>query len=356
MLIYVDKKKEKRRKIKLFCTISFIIIFIGLNIFSYYNYLNHGKATLTDYQKIKYQNNWYDKTSPIHLFTNKDNNAINIILIPTAINRETALTLANTFANLPPHYYNLTFLTAMDDENFIRQIATFTLPQHNEGHPTAEIIITTDYLSIEELIKNNRLYPKTCNYAKAKHFQNESLNNLLDNRYPPMPEPQNKIEKEQQTLNTFASENKKELFELIFQNISPKFSKQSTFLKNVRLCLQRDDIIICQMQPNTSLLLGIKKTLKRFPKNIKPQKLLLLSSNEKINTTDLQYLKSDEGIYLYFRQRQMFLLPQQISALTNKKEPLAILKERAGLNPEYTSPQMELYKFNTTEVNLDEEI
>lgn len=356
MLIYVDKKKERRRKIKIFCIILFTLIFISLNVSYYYKERNHGEENLSSYQKITYQNAWYDKSSPIYIFNNKDDQATTVIITPAKITREVALTLANAFLKLPPQNYKLTITDEIKDAAFLQQIFENTAAQNATNTLSADIILTSDYSKIETLIHNLKLYPKMVDYTKSQKLSNKTLNDLLDKQYPPLYKPQTKIEKEQKALNEFAKENQKELFDLIINNIQPRFSKQSTFLKNTRLCLQNKDFIQCQMQTDTSLLLNIKNALQTFPKNIQPQKLLLLSSNERINPTDVKDLKDNEGLYFSFDQRKAYLLPHEISALTIEKEPLYILKEKAGFNPEYTSPLMELYKFNVTEVNLDEEI
>lgn len=356
MLIYVDKKKERQRKIKIFCIISFIIIFISLNIFSFRNYLHHTGDALINYQQIKHQNNWYDKTSPIYVFSSKKNSSTSIIIIPSTINREDALTLGNTFNTLPKQNYFLQITDNIKDQTFLRQIAEITLPKTAPDQNTAELIITNDITEIQDKIDNFKLYPKAYSYTKAIKLQNTELTNLLNKYYPPQPKPQTQIEKEQKALATFVEENKKDLIDFILKDISPKFSKQSIFLESTRLCLQGYGTTICQMQSETSLLLNIKNALERFPENIKPQKLILLSSNEKIHPDDIQNLETDEGLYFHFNRRTAFLLPDELSVLTIEKEPLYILKEKAGFNPEYTSPQMELYKFKITEVNLDEEI
>jgi len=346
MLIYVDKKKEKQRKIKIFCLILFAIIFVCLNILSYHSRRHHEQTNLSSYHKITHQNPWYNNTLPIHSFSNKKTSNINIIILPQTINKEMALTLANNFMQLPQQNYILTITDEVNNSDFLRQLFEITKPTFSSEEPIFEIILTSDFTRVQEAIKNLKLYPKTLNYGKiSKNPIPEVLNNLLNNYYQPQIEAKTDIEKEQKALAEFAEENK---------DTSPQFSKQATFLKNARLCLQTKETINCQTRPETSLLLNIKKALHAFPRNIKPQALLLWTSNEKINPSELQHLNNDEGLYFRFNQREIYLLPQELNSLTIEKEPLAILKEKIGLNPEYTSPQMELYRFKITEVILDE--
>ena len=357
MLIYVDKKKEKQRKIKIFCLVLFAIIFVCLNILSYHKQRHHEQTDLSSYQKISHQNEWYDKALPIYLFSNKETSAPNIIILPKTINKETALILVDSLINLPRQNYNLTITDEVKNKKFLKQLFKIARPKLSSDESSAEIILTSDFDMVQNTINNFGLYPKTLSYGKINTaLFSEPLNNLINEQYPPQTEPQTKIEKEQKALAEFAAENKTELMNLIFKNIPPKFSKQASFLENSRLCLQTENSINCQTRPETSLLLNIKKALNATAKDAKPQKLLLWTSNEKINPTDLHQLKNDEGLYFRFHQLETYLLPQELNALTIEKEPLTILKEKAGFNPEYTSPEMELYKFKITEVNLDEQI
>ena len=87
-----------------------------------------------------------------------------------------------------------------------------------------------------------------------------------------------------------------------------------------------------------------------------PQKLIFLTSDEKISPDFPLILEKDEGIHLQYGKLKAFLLPEECQALTNPKEILATLKQMIGINPDYATPSIRLYKFKTTEVILNEKI
>ena len=98
------------------------------------------------------------------------------------------------------------------------------------------------------------------------------------------------------------------------------------------------------------------KLQKKLPKNVTPEKLLLLTSNSKLADMMSLTLDADDGLLFKYGKLKSFLMPNEWHTLTNLKEISAKLKVKAGLNPNYAAPGMEFYRFKITEIVLDEEI
>ena len=113
---------------------------------------------------------------------------------------------------------------------------------------------------------------------------------------------------------------------------------------------------ICDLTAKNSLESKLLKLQQQLPENVIPQKLLLLTSNEEISFPLPLKLDDDDGVLFRYGKLKSFLMPTEWHALTNLKEISAKLKIKAGINPDYTAPDMKFYRFKITEVVLDEEI
>lgn len=355
MLIYVDKKKEKQKKIRIITFILCCTFIILLNIKHFYTSQDLSTQNLATYQTIKHTNPWYQQSAPVHLFSSKENSFQTVILIPDKLTRENAITLAAALSKLPNQLYSLNMTSDVPDKKTIQTIAQRMLNISDSNTATANILLTTDINNVLPIIYQEHLHPSTFTYkASQEALKNSLINVILNNIYPTSATAKNNIEKEQQNLEVFAKDNFKYIKKFIFKQKEPPFSKQNLFLKNIRLCLKSKNEISCSTATENSFL----KNLSLAKKNLKgtPDKLILWTSNFPLDDLSSTELTANEGIYFKNGNRQSFLLPQDIKTLTNAKEILYILKRKVGLNPEYTNSDMKLYKFKTAEVNLDDNL
>lgn len=356
MLIYVDKKKERQKKIKILCCIIVAVFIILANIVHFKTALHHSSQKLTDYHSIKFTNNWFEDTQPVYFFYSRRQNGKTIIVIPEKFNRENATTLAFALAKIPEKEISLYFTPEIKESNKIIQLANVF---HSDIEPTknANIIITTDLKNAIKSIPEEKLYPTLLHYKyTAKTPVNPALDNLLNDFFPPQPEPETTLKKEKMALKKFAEENTAVLKNLILKDKEPEFHLKNALLKNSNLCLVHKADIVCDLTSKNSLQKKLSKLQKKLPKNATPEKLLLLTSNSKVADTLSLTLDADDGLLFRYGKLKSFLLPNEWHTLTNLKEIPAKLKVKAGLNPNYTAPGMEFYRFKITEVVLDEEI
>ena len=94
----------------------------------------------------------------------------------------------------------------------------------------------------------------------------------------------------------------------------------------------------------------------KLPQNSQINTLYLLTSDNKISPSPNTFLKDDEGLHFKYQNSETILLPEEIKNLENKDKIYYALKEKAGYNPLFNSPQMIFYKFKIKEIRKDEEI
>ncbi len=356
MLLYIDKKKEKRRKIKMLFLIL-LSIFILLANFSHFFYaLHHTPQKLTTYKTSKKTNDWYFNAQPSILFASKKS-PIKAILIPKETSRENLITAISIFAELKDKIQTLKISPKIPLFSEIKQAAQIFSPDLKISNENFDTIITYDINEITDLIENEHLFPSTFNYKQATPLENtHEVKSLIDTTFPlPIP-PKNILEKEWRALNNFTKDNKKSLIDFIKNDTPPIFAAQNAFLKNIRICMTTENDTFCRTQDNISLQKNIIDIKKEIPKNQSVKRLVLLTSDEKIPTLKKQKLEQNEGLHFCYQNKEAFIFPKEIPSLDNLKKDLVKLKEKAGINPEYTTTDMKLYKFKTVEVNIDEKI
>ena len=113
---------------------------------------------------------------------------------------------------------------------------------------------------------------------------------------------------------------------------------------------------LCKTQDNISLQKNIIDIKNEIPKNQTVKKLIFLTSDEEIFILKKQKLEQNEGLHFCYQNKEAFIFPKEIPSLEDLKKDLIKLKEKAGINPEYTTTDMKLYKFKIVEVNIDEKI
>lgn len=356
MLIYVDKKKERQKKIKILCCIIAAVFIVLANIFHFKTALNQSSQKLTEYKSVKFTNTWFENAQPIYFFSSKKKSGKTIIVIPKKFNRENATTLAFALTKIPQSKTSLFFTHEINETDKIIQIAKVFHPQV-EISEDADVIITTNLKDARKSLLKEKLYPTLLHYKyTAKSPVNPDLDNLLNRFFPPQPEPKTHLKKELSSLKEFVAENSTFLKDLILNNKEPEFSQKNTLLENVNLCLVSKTDTVCNLSSRDSLQKKISLLQNQLPEDETPKKLLLLTSNEKLADIFSSALDDDDGLLFRYGKLKSFLMPNERQTLTNMKEISAKLKTKAGLNPEYTAPDMKFYRFKVMEVVLDEEI
>lgn len=357
MLIYVDKKKQRRQRIKLFCWISIVLLILTTNIIHFNTSLNHSQQQLTSYQTIKLDNTWYNQANTIYLFKAQPPQQQHVLIIPLQFNKENAATLALAFSKIPNVPTKLILSSELIHQKEIYQLAKIFLSTISNQDVQQKIYITSALESAKKIIIPAQLYPITLNYKHSEKLKNNpAFLKTLDTIFSPKQQPSSHLEQEKEALQCLVTENKEHLQKIINKQKIPPFALHNLFLQNVRFCLQTNQNTLCETDTHNSFLSNLKQLLGKISTQQKVQKFILLTTEDTINTSDFITLKKDEGLHFQYQNRESLMLPHEQETLNNPIKIEYILKEKAGLNPSYTNPNMRFYKFKTLEVNLDEDI
>ena len=352
MLLYVDKKAEKRRKIKIGCIILCIICIIAANILHLRTALNHSHQHLDNYAPVKYNNTWYSFADTVILFSSRDENTKKIILLPKQFSKQIALTTLLALKKISATQYQFSIAATLQKNDKLKELLQNIPPFTPYKQESADVILTTDISSFTHLINEQHLYPVSLTYTMAKKIINEpQIMSVIEKIFPKPLLPQNDLEQEKQALENFIRENNTYLSEFISNSTKLPLKKQYLFLKNQRLCARTNKQTYCQTDNNLSLkenILSIKKML--HAENI--TLLVLLTDDKKESSEQNIELLDDEGLHFLFNGHEAFIFPEEIKTLANKQKATYIVKERAGINPNYSTNDMKFYKFKTVEVTL----
>lgn len=352
MLIYVDKKEQKRKKIKICFAIFFSIFFVVTNVFHFKHTLHTNEQSLTSYQSIKSTNQWYSKTDCFYIFVNPKTSSQKVIIIPPFFNKKIALMIAATLNKYEQENSNI-ILTPELISNKKLQTLVKKLSSNTITDIPNQTIITTDYELVKDLITKENLYPIILNYTEAQ--KENAHSQIIDDLFPEKPLPQNQIEEEKLALENFVKDNIEALKQFI--NEKPlSFNLENIFLQNIRFCVETTSQTICQTDNDTSFEKKLNQVMTEIGKDT-IKRLVLFTSDEKISILSSKniQLEEDEGLHFKYYNFESFLLSDEIKEQTDNKI-LYTLKEKAGINPEYKNPQMKFFKFKTVEVTLDENI
>lgn len=344
MLLYVNKKKERLRKIKILLTLIGILFLIIANIHHLRQTIHHTSLSLTTYTSIKKLNNWYGNTSPIEIYKTSKKQ-IKIIIIPSTITKENAPTIAKTILKSQTQTKSPLYITDELNNHIISSLISSLNLETISNLSSNCVIITSNFEKIKPIITNQKLTPFS---ISKQNFESPTFNTFLETFFPSTKAPSTKLDKEQASLYSFANDHKDIISQIL--NSSPPsileqpFSLQNTLLKNIQLCIQTSYQTFCSLDDKSSFIQNISQTLKQIPANEKPQKLILLTSFEK---TSPQKLSPSSGLLFRFQARQALLLPHEINS-----EPFETIKQKSGLNPKHTNNLMQFYQFKTVEIDI----
>ena len=323
MLLYVNKKEERRKKIKLFTLIFSIIFFILSNACYLILYLHKTDQTLTSYTQIK-QSSDITPYTPITIYQTASSET-KAIVIPKKLNKINTINIASALKlsninNAIPLY----FTEDVENKDFLQKLAKTQNLITSHIKTAQSVIITTDLKTILPLIYEKKLYPKT---LTKQTLTNKNLSILLDSKFPPISAPKTTLEKEKYALEIFANTHSKELKQLLNkQNLTQiPFKKQDALLKNLSLCIQTTQQTICDTTTSSSLINKISKFIPKIALDDTIQKIILLTSFEEI--TPKNFNKSN-GLLFRFEKREALLLPTEIT-----ETPFQTVKQKLGINP-----------------------
>lgn len=354
MLLYVNKKQQKRKRIKLISLILFCVFVVFANILYFKKDLHNSDKNLIDYTSITVHHNWYYSSQNITLFSSKNKQSSNIILIPIIINRENIQIIAHTLSKLK-NITSIEFTDEVPHQKLITSLAhPFWAKQPNKSNK--KVLITTNIENIRQQIYNKKLFPTVINYQQAQKIKNNSyIMSIINKEFPlPIP-PQNILEEQRQSLQKFAQTYYTELKQLPQIPNYKNLSAHGFFLQNINLCIQTNNTKICAINNNNSFQKNIDIVLKQLPNDNTIIRLSLLTSLEEINQNTI--LEANDGLLFKYGIKEKILLPSEVIDIKQKQQnPYTEIKKQAGLNYYYESDDMKFYKFKIVEIDINDKI
>lgn len=363
MLLYVDKKKERQKKLKRILLIICTICIVAINFIDFPIDLNHTKASLLNYRAPTTTPQWYTQTSPITILSSsqKTNYAL---IIPQELTRENLAIIAKAFSQIPSTATQIYFTPEITQQDELLKLAQIFVPSLKLSTTSAPIMVSSNEGEILALLNTKEYTIHSLNYNTAKDiYSKPEVQTFLNTNAPLPPMPQNKLEQEKANLIQLVKDKKDIILSTIpstsYAKIDFPISAQYILLKNTNVCLSSSDKKFCTLNNSSSLKGNIKRTLKKFTSSDKLQTLSLLTSLEEIKPNSP--LAQDEGLIFRFGIREKILLPQEIKQYNNRnsnEEPnvFRYIKQQAGINPDYNNPEMKFYKFKTVEININDNI
>lgn len=354
MLLYVDKKKQKRQKIKVLCFIFTSIFIVLANILHFKKVLHSAKTNLTNYQNIQIKNDWFYTSDSLQIFTKKNKQTPIIIIAPQKITRENAQLLSVALSKVPNNT-TIQLSSNLKNKKTIKTLINQLNLDTAKTSSSQKTLITSDIKEVEKLIYKEKLFPKFITYKNAQKLNNTpQIKLVIDNLFPLPSKPTTTLEQELYSIKEFTNNYKKELINAFSTTPKYSFTTHGFFLKNINICAITSSKTICEINDNNSLEKNIKNILEQSTNDKQILQISLLTTLKEISPNDL--LENDEGIIFQFEKRKEILLPQEIKKLSINDNPFYIIKQKLGINPNHLTPQMKFYKFKTLEININDAI
>ncbi len=356
MLIYTDKKKIKRQKIKRITIALTTIVLIILNTYYFSVKLHSTNQTLIKYSTLKPDNGWYNNNTPTHIFSSPSNKHI-AILIPQTINKTNSLSIAKSFSKTIPNNQYLFLDKQLKDTQYLLDLANIYNNNIKLSNTPKNIFVSNNLDTLQPYINKHNLTPIIINTTNLDTIPNASLITTLNKQYfPQSSSPSNQLEEEEFSLKAFAIEYSPFISSIINNKKTIPFSKKNELLKNISICIiSTNNQPTCIHNNNQSLIKNITTLKSELPKNKKIKKLYLLTSFNQINPNSTNITLKNTGLYFEFGKRNSILLPNSPDLL-DFKQAISTLKTNAKINPTYHNQDMKLYQFRAVEVNLNDNI
>ena len=236
MLLYVDKKALRYKKIKYSFIAVFTIFFVWANVYFFGEFLHTPNGHIVDYKRIKtFDNKWYQNSVPVVLYSSFDGKP-KVMIIPQDITREIITEVANVFMNFnDKNKLNILFTNDVCNRDYLLTIASLFVANVNEVKNEEDLIISSNYDYVKPFIYYNRLQPSVINYSESNLLKsNIDFQKILNKRFPLAYIPRNNLEIEQESLKNFADDYKDDINNLLDGNMlyKHKFSHQSMLFVN----------------------------------------------------------------------------------------------------------------------------
>ena len=251
MLLYVDKKKERQKKLKRILLIICTICIVAINFIDFPIDLNHTKASLLNYRAPTTTPQWYTQTSPITILSSsqKTNYAL---IIPQELTRENLAIIAKAFSQIPSTATQIYFTPEITQQDELLKLAQIFVPSLKLSTTSAPIMVSSNEGEILALLNTKEYTIHSLNYNTAKDiYSKPEVQTFLNTNAPLPPMPQNKLEQEKANLIQLVKDKKDIILSTIpstsYAKIDFPISAQYILLKNTNVCLSSSDKKFCTL-------------------------------------------------------------------------------------------------------------
>jgi hypothetical protein len=344
MLLYVNKKAIRQKKIRITLIIFFSILFIFANIICFKQTFHTSSKTPNNYTSIKKEALFIETYPIIEAYTTK-NNATKLILIPKNLTKQASHKLAHIFTHEKTASVFIT--NELNNNKTLLDIIKFFNIEISQTISTNTVVISSDTAKATPIIYQEKLYPSTIIYQE---FKDNNFAKMLEQHFYKKAIATDNLSNEARALNDFITDYKDELINLVKNNKlnKQKFAQQDGLLQNIKFCLKTNKQVYCDIEDKISFAKKISKILQTIPQQETIKKLILLTSFEE---TTPQTFAPNCGLLFKFNKRNAILLPEEITP-----EAFNNIKIKAGINPAHTNNIMTFYQFKTAEIILNDNI
>ncbi len=352
MLLYVDKKKQKRQKIKRIIAVLACFFVLYANVTTFHSLQHAAQRHLFDYQPITNINQFGARQDVVGVFTAKGENAAKIIVVPEILSRQNLVTIAMVIARFMQTAQEVYFTQEVPEQEYLFRFIRLFFPDINLSKTRTGVVVTTRLDNVEDIVKQGGFYPRFFyyNYAK-KHVDLGILASLIDEKFPLPEVPVDSLAKEKAALTEFADLYHAELVALLAGKEEVPFSVQYFMLQHVNVCAISGEKFFCQLNENVSLQKNLQFWADKMDGKEWIDKLVLLTSLQEVSPGDV--LDADDGVIFRYGKREEIMLPVEKKDIDNV---YARLKVKMGVNPDYFDADMKFYRFKIVEVNFNDSI
>lgn len=351
MLLYVDKKRQKRQKIKRIIITLLCCFIFGANLIAFQSLLHTSRQRLVDQQSVFNTGIQTVQQDTVSVFTAKDVDVAEVIVFPKILSRENLVTIGMVVAKFMLSTHDVYFTPEVDARDYLLRFIRLFLPDVRLSKTGEGVIITTQFETVEDIIKKRELYLRVFNYNYAKERVNVKIfAELMDERFPLPQEPKSLLAKEKAVLESFVKGYRIELLNL-WKGKDISFPVQYFMLQHEDVCIVLASDILCNIDPTSSLQRKFQALMSEQIEQKYPEKLVLLTSQQEIKAGTL--LDDDDGIIFRYGRREEIMLPAEKAGI---HDIYTELKRRMGINTDYFDKDMKFYRFKTVEVNVNENI
>ncbi len=189
MLLYVDKKRQKRRRLKIITTVLACFLILCANVVHFTDTLHQTKQHLTDFHPREHPHIWYTQSDVVTIFTAKDKKTPRAVLISPRLNRENISTITLAFSKLAKPPFKITFTPEIAENEHLQKLAAIFNQTTASDSTENTVIVSTQLSELLGLIKKHNLYPTVLHYQDTKRLKKTAkLQTLIDTLYPlPLP-------------------------------------------------------------------------------------------------------------------------------------------------------------------------